>query len=113
MERSEAVACACVMPPTLPGRVTGSITSALVETRRREVEMCRRHLTNPDGETEMNLIRLALVADAAATAATGALLAIGGSLLADLTGLPATATLPLGLFLVAYAAFVGWAGMQR
>lgn len=75
--------------------------------------MCRRHLTNPDGETEMNLIRLALVADAAATAATGALLAIGGSLLADLTGLPATATLPLGLFLVAYAAFVGWAGMQR
>ncbi|KQW78287.1 hypothetical protein ASC89_15990 [Devosia sp. Root413D1] len=61
----------------------------------------------------MNLIRFALVADAAATVATGALLAIGGSLLADLTGLPATATLPLGLFLVAFAAFVAWVGMQR
>ncbi|WP_055046102.1 hypothetical protein [Devosia sp. A16] len=61
----------------------------------------------------MNLIRLALVADAAATAATGALLALGGSLLSDVTGLPATATLPLGLFLVVFAAFVGWVGLQR
>jgi hypothetical protein len=61
----------------------------------------------------MNLIRFALVADAAATAATGALLAVGGSLLADLTGLPASATLPLGLFLIVYAAFVGWVGMQQ
>jgi hypothetical protein len=68
---------------------------------------------NPDGETEMNLIRFALVADAAATVATGALLAIGGGLLADLTGLPATVTLLLGLFLIAFAALVGWAGMQR
>lgn len=70
-------------------------------------------LTNPDGETEMNLIRFALVADAVATAATGALLAVGGGLLADLTGLPATATLPLGLFLIVFAAFVAWVGMQR
>jgi len=61
----------------------------------------------------MNLIRFALTADAIATAATGALLAIGGGLLAELTGLPAAATLPLGLFLVAYAAFVGWVGMPR
>jgi len=75
--------------------------------------MCRRHKRNPDGETEMTLIRFALVADAAATAATGVLLAVGGSLLADLTGLPASATLPLGLFLIVYAAFVGWVGMQR
>lgn len=70
-------------------------------------------LTKSDGETEMNLIRLALVADAAATVATGALLAVGGSFLAGLTGLPATATLPLGLFLVAFAAFVGWVGLQQ
>jgi hypothetical protein len=61
----------------------------------------------------MNLIRFALTADAIATAATGALLAVGGALLADLTGLPAAATLPLGLFLIAFAAFVGWVGMQR
>lgn len=61
----------------------------------------------------MNLIRFALFADAVATAATGALLAVGGALLAELTGLPAAATLPLGLFLVAYAAFVGWVGMPR
>ena len=75
--------------------------------------MCRRHLAKPDGEPEMNLIRFALTADAIATAATGALLAVGGALLADLTGLPAAATLPLGLFLIAFAAFVGWVGMQR
>lgn len=61
----------------------------------------------------MNLIRFALTADAIATAATGALLAVGGALLADLTGLPAAATLPLGLFLIAFAALVGWVGMQR
>lgn len=61
----------------------------------------------------MNLIRFALTADAIATAATGALLAIGGGLLAELTGLPAAATLPLGLFLIAFAAFVGWVGMHR
>ena len=70
-------------------------------------------LTNPDGETEMNLIRFALVADAVATVATGALLAVGGSLLTDLTGLPATATMPLGVFLIAFASFVGWVGMQQ
>lgn len=61
----------------------------------------------------MNLVRFAFVADAVATVATGALLAIGGSLLTGLTGLPATATLPLGLFLIAFAAFVGWVGMQQ
>lgn len=61
----------------------------------------------------MNLIRFALVADAVATVATGALLAAGGSFLAGLTGLSATATLPLGLFLIAFAAFVGWVGMQQ
>ena len=61
----------------------------------------------------MNLIRFALVADAVATVATGALLAAGGSFLAGLTGLSATATLPLGLFLIAFAAFVAWVGMQQ
>lgn len=61
----------------------------------------------------MNLIRFALIADAAATVATGALLAVGGSLLAGLTGLPEAATMPIGLFLIAFAAFVGWVGMQQ
>jgi hypothetical protein len=61
----------------------------------------------------MNLIRFAFVADALATAATGALLVIGGALLAELTGLPAAAAMPLGLFLIAFAAFVGWVGLQQ
>lgn len=61
----------------------------------------------------MNLIRFALVADAAATVATGTLLAVGGSLLEGLTGLPATATTPLGVFLIAFAAFVAWVGLKR
>lgn len=61
----------------------------------------------------MNLIRFALVADAVATVATGALLALGGSLLAGLTGLPGAATMPLGLFLIAFAAFVAWVGLRQ
>lgn len=61
----------------------------------------------------MNLIRTALVADAAAGLASGVLLAAGGEFLASLTGLPATAAMPLGLFLIVLAAFITWVGMQR
>jgi hypothetical protein len=70
-------------------------------------------LTNPDGETEMNLIRFALIADAVASGTTGLLLAAGGSFLAGLTGLPEAAAMPLGVFLVAFAALVAWVGLKQ
>ncbi len=52
----------------------------------------------------MPLIRFALIADAVASGATGLLLAFGGSFLAGLTGVPADIAMPLGLFLVVFAA---------
>lgn len=60
----------------------------------------------------MNLTRFALIADAIASGATGLLLAVGGTFLAVLTGIPATAALPLGLFLIVFAAFVAWVGLR-
>ena len=61
----------------------------------------------------MNLIRFALIADAVAGLASGVLLAAGGSLLAGLTGLPEATAMPLGVFLVAFAAFVAWVGLKQ
>jgi len=61
----------------------------------------------------MTLIRLAFTADAVATAATGLLLAVGGEVLAGLTGLPAAFTMPVGWLLVLFALFVGWIGTRR
>ncbi len=57
---------------------------------------------------QTRLVRFALVADAIATAATGALMAAAAGLLADFTGIPATFSMPVGLGLIAFAAFVGW-----
>jgi hypothetical protein len=61
----------------------------------------------------MNLIRTALVADAVACFASGALLAAGGTFLASLTGVPAAVSTPLGLFLLALGAFIAWVGARR
>lgn len=58
----------------------------------------------------MPVIRIALIADAIASGATGLLLAFGGSFLAGLTGIPADIAMPLGLFLVVFALFVAWVG---
>ena len=55
-----------------------------------------------------SFLRRVLALDAAASGATGLLLAAGGVFLADLTGIPVAVAQPLGLFLVAYAALVGW-----
>lgn len=53
-------------------------------------------------------LRRALGLDAVASAATGVLLAAGGEFVADLLGLEATLTRPLGLFLVGYAGVIAW-----
>ena len=57
---------------------------------------------------QITLLRFALYADAAATAATGLLMAGAARMLAQVTGIPAAFSLPVGLGLVAFAAFVGW-----
>lgn len=61
---------------------------------------------------QITLLRFALFADAAATTATGLLLAGAAGMLAQITGIPATFSLPVGLSLVAFAAFVGWVGWR-
>ncbi len=61
---------------------------------------------------QITLLRFALCADAAATAATGLLMAGGAGMLAQVTGIPAAFSLPVGLGLIAFAAFVGWLGWR-
>jgi hypothetical protein len=51
---------------------------------------------------------MALLVDAIATAATGALLALGGPLLERWLGLPSALLVAAGLPLLPFAAFVGW-----
>jgi hypothetical protein len=54
------------------------------------------------------LLRLALLIDAVATAATGLLMFAGGSTVAPLTGLPPALLYYAGLLLLPYAAAVGY-----
>lgn len=61
----------------------------------------------------MNLVRLALTIDTVGGLASGALLALGSSFLAPLTGVPTSVSMPLGLFLLALGGFIGWTAMQR
>ena len=57
-------------------------------------------------------LRLALLGDAAASGATGLLLATAGGPLAPLLGLPTPLLRDAGLVLLPYAAFVAWAGTR-
>lgn len=59
---------------------------------------------------QITLLRFALLADAAATAATGLLMAGAAAMLAQITGIPAAFSLPVGLGLVAFAAFAAFVG---
>ena len=63
-------------------------------------------LGQPVGEGRDGPLRLALKLDALATAAVGVLSTVAGPVLDDLLGAPLTLLLPVGLFLLAYAAFV-------
>lgn len=60
-----------------------------------------------------SLLKFALVADALASGATGLLMAAGAGLLTGLLALPEQLLLYAGLFLLPYAAFVAWAGLQQ
>ena len=57
-------------------------------------------------------LRFALLGDAAASGATGLLLAAGAGSLASLLGLPEGLLRVAGLLLLPYAAFVAWAGTR-
>jgi hypothetical protein len=59
-----------------------------------------------------SLLRTALLVDAAATAATGLLLAAGASLLSGILGLPSAFLIAAGLPLLPFAAFVAWLGTR-
>ena len=58
-------------------------------------------------------LRFALLGDAAASGATGLLLAAGAGSLASLLGLPEELLRAAGLALLPYAAFVAWAGTRN
>lgn len=57
-------------------------------------------------------LRRALLADAVASAGTGVLMAFGASFLTNLLGLPEMLLREAGIFLLPYAAFVGWMGTR-
>ena len=58
-------------------------------------------------------LRFALLGDAAASGATGLLLAAGAGALASLLGLPEGLLRVAGLVLLPYAAFVAWTGTRN
>jgi hypothetical protein len=60
-----------------------------------------------------SLLRSALLADAAASAATGLLLVLGGDLLRDLLGLPGALMHYAGLSLISFAALVAYAATRQ
>src|ERR1041385_3180755 len=60
-----------------------------------------------------NFLRYALLADAIASGATGALLIAGAGLLDGLLGLPVALMREAGLILVPYVAFVAWVGTRE
>lgn len=70
-------------------------------------------LRSPAGEDFNGLLRLALKLDAVASGALGALLLVTATVLDDLLGIPLALLVPVGLFLLAYAAFVWIVGTRR
>jgi hypothetical protein len=60
-----------------------------------------------------SFLRLVLLADAAASGATGLLVLIGGGFLAGLLGVPATLLREAGLILLPYVAFVAYIGTRE
>jgi hypothetical protein len=73
-----------------------------------------RHSMEPNMSITPSLfLRRALLADAVASAGTGALLTFGAGLLTNLLGLPEMLLREAGIFLLPYAAFVGWLGTRE
>lgn len=73
----------------------------------------RSGLRGSVGEERDGLLRLALKLDAVASGALGALSLIAGTVLDDLLGIPLALLVPVGLFLLAYAAFIWVVGTRR
>jgi hypothetical protein len=59
------------------------------------------------------LLRQSLGIDALASGALGVLLAVGGGVLDELLGIPATVLVPVGVFLAAYAAGLWYLASKR
>lgn len=57
-------------------------------------------------------LRRVLLADAVASAGAGLLMAFGANFLTGLLGLPTMLLIEAGIFLLPYAAFVGWMGTR-
>jgi hypothetical protein len=74
-------------------------------------------ITDPERRTAMIqpslLLRRALVADAVFSGISALLLSIGAGALASLLALPEALLGETGLFLIAYAALVGWLGTRQ
>ena len=66
-----------------------------------------------DRSRPSSFLRLALLADAAASGATGLLVLIGGGLLEGLLGMPAALLREAGLILLPYVAFVAYIGTRE
>jgi hypothetical protein len=60
-----------------------------------------------------SFLRRALLADAAFSGVSALLLTFGAGMFASLLSLPEALLLETGLFLIAYAAFVGWLGTRQ
>lgn len=76
-------------------------------------QQTRSGLGRSVSENRDGLLRTALKIDAVASGALGALTLAAGMMLDDLLGIPLALLVPVGLFLVAYAAFVWIAGTRR
>lgn len=70
-------------------------------------------LRSPAGEDSDGLLRLALKLDGVASGALGALSLVTATVLDNLLGIPLALLVPVGLFLLAYAAFVWVVGTRR
>lgn len=72
-----------------------------------------RHTMEPKMSITPSLfLRRALLADAVASAGTGLMMALGAGFLDRLLGLPTLLLTEAGIFLLPYAAFVGWMGTR-
>jgi hypothetical protein len=70
-------------------------------------------VSQPVGQDRGRLLRRSLLLDAVASGALGVLLVAAGPALDDLLGIPVAVLMPVGLFLVAYAALLWILGARR
>jgi hypothetical protein len=108
------------MTKTYHANFAASITPEVIDLRfapdhRRNN---RRTITCPPERRTVMIqpslfLRRALLADAIFSGVSAVLLSLGASVLASLLNLPLALLRETGLFLVAYAAFVGWLGARH